>query len=211
VAFTKQLAGHRNVQTQRGDTLARIALRELGDASRWYELANINGLKPPYIVDSPTNDNSQIGDGVLLTGSEIRIPSSNPIASAVTDPDIVFGTDVQLNRGALVSESGDLALTSGVDNLKQAINHVLRTDPGELVYHARYGCSVRALVGDGNTALSGDIAPAFVKRSLLADSRISSVPQATVRIEGDALVIECEAITVDGKQILKQVGNGISG
>ncbi len=207
MAFTKQLTGHRNVQTQRGDTLARIALRELGDASRWYELANINGLKPPYITD----DKSQIGNGVLLTGSEIRIPSSNPIASAVTDPDIVFGTDVQLNRGELISEAGDLALTSGVDNLKQAINHVLRTDPGELVYHARYGCSVRALVGDGNTALSGDIAPAFVKRSLLADSRIASVPQSTVRIEGDALVIECEAITVDGKQILTQVGNGISG
>ena len=207
MAFTKQLTGHRNVQTQRGDTLARIALRELGDASRWYELANINGLKPPYITD----DNAQIGDGILLTGSEIRIPSSNPIASAVTDPDIVFGTDVQLNRGELISEAGDLALTSGVDNLKQAINHVLRTDPGELVYHARYGCSVRALVGDGNTALSGDIAPAFVKRSLLADSRIASVPQSTVRIEGDALVIECEAITVDGKQILTQVGNGISG
>ncbi len=207
MAFTKQLTGHRNVQTQRGDTLARIALRELGDASRWYELANINGLKPPYITD----DNAQIGDGILLTGSEIRIPSSNPIASAVTDPDIVFGTDVQLNRGELISEAGDLALTSGVDNLKQAINHVLRTDPGELVYHARYGCSVRALVGDGNTALSGDIAPAFVKRSLLADSRIASVPQSTVRIEGDTLVIECEAITVDGKQILTQVGNGISG
>jgi hypothetical protein len=66
-------------------------------------------------------------------------------------------------------------------------------------------------VGDGNTALSGDIAPAFVKRSLLSDSRIASVPQSTIRIEGDALVIECEAITVDGKQILTQVGNGISG
>ena len=205
--FTKPLTGHRNVQTQRGDTLARIALRELGDASRWYELANINGLKPPYITD----DKTQVSDTVLLTGSEIRIPSSNPIASAVTDPDIVFGTDVRLNRGVLVVEAGDMALTSGVENLKQAINHVLRTNPGELLYHARYGCSVRTLVGDGNSALNADIAPAFVKRSLLADSRISSVPQAIVRIEGDALVIEAEAITVDGKQILTQVGNGISG
>jgi hypothetical protein len=45
-----------------GDTLGRIAARELGSPERWRELAEVNHLRPPYR---------------LLIGQRMRMPSHN--------------------------------------------------------------------------------------------------------------------------------------
>ena len=37
----------RHAEVHHGDTLQRISLRELGDASRWVELVLLNELRPP--------------------------------------------------------------------------------------------------------------------------------------------------------------------
>ena len=205
--FTQELAGFRNVRTFRGDTLQRIASRELNDAGRWYELININGLKPPYITD----DLAQSGNGVLLSGSLIKIPSPNQVVSAETDPEAVFGTDVRLEKGDLGAVDGDLALVSGVDNLGQALRNVVKTEPGELVYHPRYGCSARRLIGEVNGPSNTFIAASFVKRSLQADPRVAKVSRTAVDVNGDSMNIEAEAVAVDGRKVYAEVNYGVSG
>jgi hypothetical protein len=140
---TKTLSGFRLVETRRGDTLQRIAVRELGDATRWHELAEINRLRPPYLTD----DESQVSGSVKLTGSQLLVPSSTPTATVDTNAESIFGTDVLLRRGKFQVSSGDLVLVSGVDNYLQALRHVVRTEPGDLMFHPRYGCGVRKMIG----------------------------------------------------------------
>ena len=67
----KPLSGFRLVPTRRGDTLQDVAVRELGDAARWYDLAAINDLLPPFLTDDP----QQAGPRVLLTGQDLKIPA----------------------------------------------------------------------------------------------------------------------------------------
>ena len=55
-----------------GDSLRRIALRELGDALRWIDLATVNQLRPPYIIDSVNPADRQ--RATLIYGDSIQIP-----------------------------------------------------------------------------------------------------------------------------------------
>ncbi len=207
MAFSKTYGIFSDVETLRGDTLQKIAQRELGDASRWVELAVVNNLTFPYITDDPSQSNIN----VLLSGAVIRVPTQRQLASATSDPDHVFGSDVKLERGELSTVNGDLALVSGVSNLSQALHHVIETEPGELLFHPKYGCSVRSFQGEKNIQQGARFAIALVKRSLMEDPRISKVNNALVVVQGDALMIEADAIAVNGKQVSTKVNYGIPG
>jgi nucleoid-associated protein YgaU len=43
-------AGTGAYKVQKGDTLYSIARKELGNASRWKELASLNSLQKPYVI-----------------------------------------------------------------------------------------------------------------------------------------------------------------
>lgn len=49
-----------------GDTLERIAQRELGNALRWLDLVVLNELKPPYISDTAADGVKKFGDKLLV-------------------------------------------------------------------------------------------------------------------------------------------------
>ncbi|MDR3519154.1 MAG: DUF2634 domain-containing protein [Azospirillaceae bacterium] len=202
MSFTKTLTGYRRVDTRYGDSLLDVALRELGDAARWVDLANLNGLQPPYLTDDP----AQASATVLLSGSQILVPSSAPAASAVADATSVFGVDVLLGRdpvagGVLSVAAGDLGSVSGVDNLAQALRNRLDTRPGELLYHPDYGCRVHELVGQGAGAAVAQLAVAFVTEAVLADPRIASTESMVATVTGDTIAVTGTAITVDGKKL----------
>jgi hypothetical protein len=89
MSFMREAPGIRLAETRYGDTLQRIALRELGDASRWVELAELNGLRPPYLTDP-----ALARAGVLAYGASIKLPSPSSIVSASSDPGAVYGADL---------------------------------------------------------------------------------------------------------------------
>src|ERR1019366_965663 len=117
------------VLTDYGDTLPVIAARELGDASRWTEIIAMNGMVFPYLTDDPDS----VVPGVFLTGTNITIPSSTP-GAVTTDPNTVFGSDIFLSDGFLTVVNGDIGLVRGLPNLTQALDNLLDTDQGELLY-----------------------------------------------------------------------------
>lgn len=203
--FEKEVAGWREVFTRRGDTVEKIAARELGDAGLWYDLANLNNLLPPYITDNADEASSR----VLLSGAAIKIPSSRRIASAETDPSEAFGSDVLLQRGEVLVERGDMMLVSGTTNLVQALRHVILTEPGELLYHQEYGCSIHTLMGQSLGPVNALIGRGFVERAVNADPRVSRVRRSTVSVNGDTLNIEMEAVAVDGREVAVRI-NGVS-
>jgi phage baseplate assembly protein W len=195
--FRREYQGYRVAETRRGDTLQRVAAREIGDAERWFELAFINNLRPPYLTD----DSVAQTDGVLLTGSTLRIPASADYVPSHLDPKGVFGSDLILTNGELIATSGDLNLVTGAPNLSQAIHHVVLTDLGDLVWHPRYGCGVHRLLGQKADDIAQRLAAALVRRAVIADDRIQSATVDKLEINGDAIHVQIRANAIDGASI----------
>lgn len=192
--FTKELTGFRFVQTLHGDTLQSIALRELGSATDWANLAWLNGLVPPYLTDSP----GEARVGVLVTGTTIRIPAPTAQVDANVSPDEVFLTDIALVNGKLEFSNGDVALVSGRDNLKQAISNRVVTDHGELPYHGLYGANLGRLVGSINGPARGLVAASYVEDALGEEARIQSITSIKATADGDRLNIVGEVVPITG-------------
>lgn len=192
--FDTPLVGYRFVQTLHGDSLQEVAARELGDATRWTEIIELNGLLPPYLTDDP----NAVTTSVVLNGSYIIIPAATPSANN-PDPNGIFGTDLLLTAdGLLATSNGDFATVSGVDNLVQALTNALRTDQGELLFHGTYGSLIRRLVGAVNGPTAGLLAAEYAKQTVAADTRVQSVQNSTATISGDAISIVVLADTVVG-------------
>lgn len=206
MSTTKPIAGFRQAPTNVGDTVQAIALRELGDASRWYDLVHVNGLVPPYLTD----DLSAAGPSVLLAGQQsIKIPAPAPPASGVADATSVFGTDMSLAGGRLAAAAGgDFLTVAGVPNLTQALTNRLATHLGDLTYHPQYGCDVYRLLGQGGTATANLFAAAQVAKAVRADARVARVVDAVAVLRGDGITATATAITVDGKRVPTGIPNG---
>lgn len=196
--FDKPLVGYRFADTLVGDTLQAIALRELGDASRWPELISYNQLVPPFIVDDPALG----GPGVLVTGAQILVPA--PARAAVdTDPSLVYGSDVQLDRygGITLDASGDFGAVAGQDNFKQALAIRLDTEPGDLMFHPTYGCDARRLIGAANGPTKGMLAARATRSSLAQDPRVDRVSSAVATTSADVISVVSEVESVAGHSV----------
>ncbi|HEX7906755.1 MAG TPA: DUF2634 domain-containing protein [Paraburkholderia sp.] len=195
--FDTPLNGFTFELTRRGDTLQSIAFRAMGDASKWTQLIYPNNLVYPYITDDPT----QAGPGVLLTGAQILIPAPSSAAST-TDPDQVFGTDIALTNGMLSATStGDFAFVTGRANLRQALKNRVETQQGDLAYHPRYGSLIKILIGRMSVPAQQLLAASSAKGAVLADPRIASVDKAGATVNGDAVNVSIEAIPVAGQSV----------
>jgi len=201
--FDRPLSGYRFVQTLRGDTLQRIAAREIGDAAQWYTLIAINGLVPPYITDDP----AQVKAGVLLSGDAIKVPAPVSVASPTTDATDVFGTDVELRNGALATANGDFALVSGRANLHQALSNRLDTERGDLLFHRDYGSLHRRLIGTVNGPTAGLLAAQYAKSALQADPRVRSITNSSATVSGDAVAVSVEVQPITGQTMQVSTGS----
>ena len=199
-SFTKTVTGYRKVQVLTGDTLERIAERELGDAAQWYDLAWLNNLSPPWITDDPTQ---AVAGSVLLSAQDtILVPSNAPPASGVAEAPNVFGRDCLLIQGQLSPDlNGDIAVVSDTANLDQALSMRLGTRPRELVYHPDYGNKAYLLLGRGGTPLADRLAAAWVGACLKADPRVSAVHNVVAQTTGDVLSVKALVTAVNGKRL----------
>lgn len=205
MSFTKPLTGVRKVQTRRGDTLQAIAARELGDAARWPDLITLNNLAAPYLTDDP----AQAGPRVLLAGVGLLVPSVAPPATGVADSVSLFGADVALTQGRLTAgDDGDLLTVAETPNLVQALGIRLETEPGELLFHADYGCQVHSLLGRKAGPVVNQLAATFVARALRSDPRVARVDGATATVQGDTVAASAVAVAVDGKDLPVGLNSG---
>lgn len=196
--FEKKLSGFRHISIQHGDTLQVIAERELGDASLWYELVEINNLVYPYITDNI----AEAGPRVFLSGATLVIPATVTTISANVDPDLVFGTDCALKGGLLFDDgNGDISVVSGRANLRQALGNRIVTEKRDLLYHPRYGCLVRRLLGAVNGPTASLLAAQYLKSALKEESRIDTVNKVTAAVLGDRIEVDAEVTPISGRAI----------
>ena len=177
-----------------GDDIKRIALRELGDASKWVSLVILNELKPPYIADTPSS-------GVLSYGDQLKVPASASSVSAIDDPAEVYGTDIYLIGKRLSVSGGDVDVVTGLANFKQALTLHVDVDKRELAFHPEFGCFVRSVLGATNGPTAGQLAAFYVKSALLEDARVDSVPACLATITGDLIKIDATVIPISGKPV----------
>ena len=195
--FDKPLTGYRFIDTLVGDTLQKIAARELGDAGQWGTLIAYNNLVPPYLTDDP----DQVAPGVLLTGSQILIPAGAPVISTTTDPTKVFSTDLLLSNGLLTASNGDFAVVSGRDNLSQALKNNVETPQGALLWHTWYGSLCSRVIGSTNGPTQALLVEKYASASIEMDPRVSEVDQAIATITGDSMSVQLEVIPVVGRPL----------
>jgi phage baseplate assembly protein W len=185
----REAPGWRWVQTRQGDTLPRIALREMGDAARWTDLASLNDLLPPYLTGDP-DAAAASGGRVLLYGQSIRIFAASVQANAADSPDEVYGVDLALDaQGQLVADEADLSTVSGLANLAGALSRRITTSRHELLFHPDYGSRVRENLGRANTPARAAMAGRSAQAALVADPRVQEVLAVTAAPEGDRLAI----------------------
>ena len=182
----------------RGDTLSSVALRAVGDRRAGAYIAKINGLRYPYI--------SEAGEpGTVQYSTQIIVPQFGGRRSNVlygdrraTEDKRLYGQDLRLTiEGDLISsgDKTDLAVISGVENLKQAFEIIkLRTKLGSNAIFP--GIGYPDLIGAES---SGDnIAAAIIgaRQCALADPRINSVTIEQAQDVGDGVIVAltCRAV-----------------
>lgn len=179
-----------------GDTLQTIALRELGDASLWRDLIILNDLVFPYIVDVGAG-----GDRLLEYGGTIAIPSVKSTIQAGDNAASLYGVDMKLTAGELMSVDGDLVLVAGVANLNQALAHRVTVEKRDLWFHPEYGCWVRSLLGGRSGPVTAKLAEMYVRSSLLEDPRVKSIKSSTATVSGDQVFVDATIIPISGEAL----------
>lgn len=196
--FEREMPSYRLAETHAGDTLQRVAAREMGDANRWPELVWINNLTSPYLTDILAEASAT----VLLTGSMIRIPAPTGVNTDATERAQVYERDCKMVKRRLTDDgNGDFAVVSGTDNLKQQLTHRIVTPRGQLVRHADYGCLVWLLHGKVAGPTASLLGAQYVKAALQADYRVSSVTSSTAEVDGDTTRITATAEAIAGGKV----------
>lgn len=185
--------GTKSVKVLIGESLRTIALRELGDAMRWVELADINNLRPPYIVES-INGLDRLKNTVIW-GDSIIVPIGTAAAISQSPVDIL-GKDVELSGGEFMFLNGDLSTLSGADNLRQALKHRINTDIDELITHPDYGCNASVAIGMGVVPIVAMMLAGYIQRALKQEPRIATIDNIKAASSGDAINIDVSVTSV---------------
>jgi hypothetical protein len=179
--------------------LERLALQQLGNSSRWVEIAELNGLKPPFIIQ----DQSDTTLNVLHPGQQILIPEpvQNGFGTLVSGKPTYYtdnlsqieknlGVDLMIdeNFDLVLSNNNDLELAVGAKNAAQAIALKLAYEPGDLIKHPSVGVGIT--VGEKFPDLN-DIQINLVK-SLTQDPRFQSVQNLSIQQDGSSLLLNFE-------------------
>lgn len=184
----------RQVKYSQGDTLERIAQRELGNSERWGEIVELNGLKSPYVSDKQDDPRKNIirpGE-VILIPAKVRsgfsqVPDAKEIRTTknLNQIEKSLGTDFKLTRDNDLSltASGDFELVSGADNMAQGTILKLSYEPGEVIGYPEMGAGIQ--VGKKFPDLN-DIHNAVVN-TLLQDNRVQRVDDLQLTRENSGL------------------------
>ncbi len=135
----------REVVILQGETIRDVALRVLGDESRWKELVILNDLEPPYVTPAG-------GPGLLHGGDRILVPS--PASAPAVSPapragtgrradlaERLYGTDLRLldpgrSAGEVASLGGELTRSGSslAERIAQEIETVQETRGAERIF-----------------------------------------------------------------------------
>lgn len=166
---------------RQGDSLGTLAARELGNYESWRQIAQLNGLQPPYVAATQAPNVAVPGQQLFLpqpNSTTVLSPQTGPVPSYVVN---YLGVDKflgALNEPMLVW-TGDYQLVSGYDNLAFSLGRRLQTTVGLLIYHTRFGSRVPPEVGKIASQNELALIVEYSKSCLLSDPRVNKIISCT--------------------------------
>lgn len=181
--------------------LEQIALDELGDPTRWIEIAELNDLRSPYIVQDRSSTMSNIrrpGDSILVPQNEIfgvsKLAPTKATAATIgmSDLEKSLGVDLKVNSNfdLALANNGDLALVAGTANMGQALVLKIQYEKGELKSHPTLGVGVVV----GTKFLSLEQIRDNILATLKQDSRVDSLNNISLLRDGSSLSIQLSVL-----------------
>ena len=177
-SFNEQNLGTVHVITVRqNDSLPNIADRHLGNFEQWQQIAQLNGINPPYQVypgqqlflPPATNNNQQTPPNYLIN---------------------YLGTDLYYGplNSNMLPWTGDFFTISGYENLAFALERRILTTLGTLIYHPNYGSRVPPEVGNIQEPQTATHIGAYANSAILTDPRVNNIPYWTVSMQPNNLI-----------------------
>lgn len=175
------------ITVRQNDSLPNIADRELGNFEQWQQIAQLNGINPPYQVypgqqlflPPATNNNQQTPPNYLIN---------------------YLGTD--LYYGPLGSNmlpwTGDFFTISGYNNLAFALERRILTTLGTLIYHPNYGSRVPPEVGNVQEPQTATHIGAYANSAILTDPRVNNIPYWTISMQPNNLISYTATVQPNG-------------
>lgn len=166
-----------------GDSLQSIALSQLGDENLWPYIASVN---------DGVSSNADISPGDDLYIPQQTEPADNDREQYILTEDAArnpYGTDIKLDPDGniVVQESGDFALISGIENVKQAVDLRMNTLVGSMLKQSAFGLATQA--GLAGTDMAIRYLKMGIRSAVAADPRIQSVSNIKVQMDVDRLKI----------------------
>ena len=192
-------------ELQAGEDLATVAQRRLGAESRWTEIADLNGLRPPYVSTAGLPDTAAPGRVILLPADASASTVGVAAPASEASEDAIYGVDVWRRDGrdlVPVSLSGidldDFAYRRGLANCTDALGRRISTALGALRVWPGYG--MPDLVGEPNLQQTS-LLLAHATEQLQRDDRVISVDSPTARDLGDGAAVDLTAVLVGGRSV----------
>jgi hypothetical protein len=175
--------------------LEELALQYLNDPTRWVEIAELNDLRTPYLIQ----DQSDTTTNVIHPGQPILIPvnptvgfSQLPVGAQITSEQLTafeknLGTDLKLTPDfdLALGNDQDLQVVSGTQNVAQAVVLKLGIEQGELTSNPTIGVGIKVgnLVPDLSQVRNDLI------KTLTQDNRIAAITNLTINQQGGSLYL----------------------
>lgn len=195
------MARYRKHYISYGDTIQSIAHVTTGSVAGWRDIVRHNNLKYPYIVDS-VEEKLESPEHLVTYGDHLIIPVEssledvNPYALNLGDQDTIYDMTLGIDLNILEEDfaltadnQGDLQVSRGVNNLKQALIMQLMTPRGTLLLHPQYGSNIHNLFGKA-TAQNAIVIENEILATLKQDSRVGSVQAVNSTISRDTYIGE---------------------
>lgn len=184
----------RITKIQGGDTIQKLASRELGSADRYRELVIMNNLVPPYISDTPSVGVLSYGDEILIpqrpTGESIGIKTVKEynVTAGMTEAEKALGVDLRLdgNNDIAINNIGDFDIHAGMENFAQAMLLRMYVEKGSLQRNRQYGLGLGNIGGKLTTKQVRGLT-VNIEQSLNSDPRTESVVDIQTKISGGTI------------------------
>lgn len=188
------------------DTLTSIAARYLGDGALWYDIALLNGLKPPYITPDGGPGTVKIGDVIavpvvaaaapnaLVTGGET--PGLDRLGTDLRLVDIANDLPGRVTLDLVVDQSNftDFLLISGIDNFAQALRLAVLTERGSMPMIPDYG--LRQMIGLKSTGATATLLRLALNETISADPRTQRITRIAVTATDDVVEVSADVVPI---------------
>ncbi len=199
VGVTGTAVGYQTHLVRAGESLEAIASRRLADPGRAGEIAELNGLAPPYLSNSGLPGTVRPGGWLLLP--EDAGPDADGTAAGTSwgSDAALYGVDLQLAGDDLVAvsrggaELDDLALRAGQDNVTDALQRRIATPLGGHALFPGLG------IPEDSTTLGAWLLSWTVEQ-VQRDPRVADVTSPILTDAGDQADVELTVQLVGGQQ-----------